>query len=112
MTMHQPINSQVNPWGHALSAVSRAITAIAGRVRFPLYRRTSADISGHATITSQQARPAISRQLPLILAEREILIRQIAQNQRHHRATYSAAKRLREITHEQLKIELTGKEPS
>ena len=106
MTMHQPINSQVNPWVHALSAVSRAITAIVGRVRFPLYRRTSANTSGSAPSTSQTGKPVSQKQLPLILAEREILIRQIAQSQRHHRATYSAAKRLREITHQQLKLEL------
>lgn len=106
MTMHQPVNSQVNPWGHALSAVSRAITAIVGRVRFPLYRRTSANTYGSAPTTSQTGKPVSQKQLPLILAERELLIWQIELNQRHHRATYSAAKRLREITHQQLKLEL------
>ena len=92
----------------ALSAACLHVAALAGPVSGHRSQPTSAGHFGHARTTLPRARPDAARQLRLILIERKLLIRQIAQNQRRHRATYSAAKRLREITHQQLKLELTN----
>jgi len=103
---------QVNIWDRVQSVMDRAAMVIVGRVRSMQSPRQSENTSGSARITSRTGKPVSPQRLPLIMAERELLIWQIAENQRHHKATYSAAKRLRQITHEQLQIELTGKEPS